>query len=592
MAVFIQYQLRPPLTLSAWGGGTISVGPDRSLDVKAALTAGSGTIAADSTDSRLIYALDIYPPLQRTGTTGVGTPVPLTGLLAATLTSPANSEVIAFNATTGRWENAPGGTGGGGGGLTAPVQETSLSTALQAKIDNAVQPPIAITTLDTATQALINGATQAPVNESDLDGPLATKINSRIPSGRVVTLGNLGATQTVTLTVADDQGQVDVFCTLNADGVLVIDGVQTVTRCTIRVVVTQDATGNHTFAIKNNFSGTQVQINLDLVPAAATFCYCYTDDGSTLNVVGPDTSTAGGGTGGGISNPTFTGAVAVGNVLTATAPPELLPSSIAWQWQSSTDGIAWTDLVGNGATTNAYTVQSADTSKQLTVRVSGTPYARAQSVLVPSPNISFVETAQQTTATSTSLHVVKPTTAAAGDVLLAVITGTIGTTATIPTPPTGWTQISRTANSGGPIIQWVFWYRLTSGDSATTGWNFTSDTSETYRSRCTAFRNVISTGTPYELATAANGTFNTTVTAPSKTPTGTGRMYVVMVSFGASQGITWPASTFTDPSGNDYGKFGYMFLGASTAATGAINGTVVSGSQNKTVASLLLLPGP
>src|SRR3954454_25084599 len=99
MATFIQYQLVPPLTTASYGGGNIWVSEGRTYDVKAALTAGSGTILADTTDSSLLQALDRYPPLQRVGTTTIG-PAPTvkyTLPLMATLTDPQAGDALQLN---------------------------------------------------------------------------------------------------------------------------------------------------------------------------------------------------------------------------------------------------------------------------------------------------------------------------------------------------------------------------------------------------------------------------------------------------------------------------------------------------------------
>lgn len=62
----ISYQLKPAYSAN-YSGGVIRLDDARSYDVKAALTAGAGTILADDTDTPLIAALDNYLPLQRTG---------------------------------------------------------------------------------------------------------------------------------------------------------------------------------------------------------------------------------------------------------------------------------------------------------------------------------------------------------------------------------------------------------------------------------------------------------------------------------------------------------------------------------------------
>ena len=69
----IQYQLKPAY-IGSFTGGVIYVDNARSLDIQAALTAGSGTISADENDAALIAALDGYLALRRVGTTADAAP--------------------------------------------------------------------------------------------------------------------------------------------------------------------------------------------------------------------------------------------------------------------------------------------------------------------------------------------------------------------------------------------------------------------------------------------------------------------------------------------------------------------------------------
>lgn len=467
---------------------------------------------------------------------------------------------------------------------------------------------------DSATRAFIPTAITAnggPIQEADLASDVVTKLNTRVPAGRVglgsiAAPADLGTDLTMSLLATDDQGQVNAYVRLTGDGTLTISGVQLVSWCTIRVFVVQDATGNHSFAIKNLVNGKVDQITVDLTPGVATFTYCYTDDSANMVVVGPDSSVSsggGGGGGGGISNPTFTGTMGAGNVLTATAPPELLASTVAWQWQTSPNGITWTDLVGNGATTNAYTQQSADTGKLITPRVSGTPFARATPVLIPSTSISYVGTAQQGTATATSLHVIRPTGATDGDVLFATISVPAGGAVTITIPATtggtDWTPMGAGQVQGGaagPTGRWqdtggstwfTYWKRLAGGD-ATTTWNFTASASATYRSRAVAFRNAISTGTPFEGFAAAFSGSGTTFNAQSLTPTATNEMYVCGYAYNASFTTTFGTGLpLTQAAAADYQNFAYASIATSGTATG-VTAATVSGAARKLITAWLI----
>lgn len=468
---------------------------------------------------------------------------------------------------------------------------------------------------DTASAAFV--PTTLPdrglITEGDLDSALAAKVNTRVPSGRVglgtaAAPADIGTGLTVNLLATDDQGQVNLYVKLTANATLSIAGVQLVTWCTIRIFVLQDATGNHTFAVKNLVNNKVDVVTVDLTANASTFTYCYTDDSSSLIVVGPDTSTVvggGGGTGGGISQPTFTGALGAGNVLTATAPPELLPSTVAWQWQTTTDGTTFTDLVGNGATTNQYTQQAADAGKSITPRVSGTPFARATPQLIPSSNIQFVATAAQTTGTATALHAPAPAGIVAGYLLFVAITipsgadttsvaipGTTGGTDWAPVGPGagGTVAAGRYYDTASNMVQFIYWKRLGVGD-ATTTWNFTANASVSYRSRVVAYRNANPTANPpYEGFAQSFGTASTSVTVGAPTATNPNEMELSILGFGGAFNVTWPSTdpTFTAAEGSDYQKFGYRFLSASGAAA-AITGTL-SGSTRKNIVRLLIIP--
>jgi hypothetical protein len=451
-----------------------------------------------------------------------------------------------------------------------------------------------------------------PVVEADLDAALSAKVNTRVPSGRrVPTTGTLvlGAAQTVTLTEADDQGQIDIWVDLTqAGGILTIAGVQLVTRCTFRIFPRQDAAGNRDLTIKNGTSGDAELIGtaqgLDPTGGVTSFIYALIDDGTNIVIVNPGVvASSGGGSGTGIANPSFTGTMGAPNVLTAVDPPSAVVDS--YQWQLSSDGGAtWTNIAG--ATTNTYTQQSSDAGKKIRVQIIARPQVASASADIPSTDLFEVGTASQGTGTSTTLKVNKPTGAVEGDLLYAVIDVTVANAdlAATGTPiPTGWFPVAsdpvanphgRYTNSGG-LTAFVFWHRIAAGEVATS-WNFTGAASYTYRSRTVAVRNALpgdNTVIPHTQVTSANGVFGTAVTLPAKTPSSsTGRMYMSAVAFTGSFNITWPTTepTVNDVSGSDYGKMQYKLIPAGPpTAFGPVNG-VVSAGANKTVISWLVLP--
>jgi hypothetical protein len=69
---FVTYQLKPPLTLSTFGGGVVNVHGRRTFNVGSALVSGGGTIAVSSDDVDLLSTLDDYAPLHRVGSTSTG----------------------------------------------------------------------------------------------------------------------------------------------------------------------------------------------------------------------------------------------------------------------------------------------------------------------------------------------------------------------------------------------------------------------------------------------------------------------------------------------------------------------------------------
>jgi hypothetical protein len=442
-----------------------------------------------------------------------------------------------------------------------------------------------------------------PTGPTGATGPQgAPGSTGTVSPGRVVGLGDVSSAATVTLTSGDDQSTVDVYLRLTGDVVLTIAGIQTVQRCLIQLWVTQDTAGNHTLQITNAASGLSQTPAVDPAGSAATFLYCYTSDGSTINVADSTVVSGGGGGGGaGIANPTITGTPNVGSTLTANPPANL--TGVTYQWTLDT-GTGPVDIAGETAQT--YVVRSGDGNHNISVRVAGTPTATATPVLIPSRNVAYVATASQTTGTATGLKVIRPAGATDGDVLFCAIVAPTGGAATVTLPGTtggtDWQPMG--AGLGGTVVpgryqdtavggslMFLYWKRLAAGDAATQ-WTFTASASVSYRSRTVAFRNALTTDPPFENFTASIVAASTSVTIPVKTASAANEMEVNVVGFGGSTGITWPATdpTFVDVSGTDYQKFGYRFLTAA-GASAAITGTL-SGSVRKIQASWLVLPAP
>ncbi len=87
---------------------------------------------------------------------------------------------------------------------------------------------------------------------------------------------------------------------------------------------------------------------------------------ATTSTVSPPSNTA---------LPTISGTPVVGSTLTATTGTWTSTTTITgytYQWQNSLDGTTWANTTGTGATTNSYTVASADAGRYLHVVVTAT----------------------------------------------------------------------------------------------------------------------------------------------------------------------------------------------------------------------------
>jgi len=113
----------------------------------------------------------------------------------------------------------------------------------------------------------------------------------------------------------------------------------------------------------------------------------------------------------------------------------------------------------------------------------------------------------------TSVGIVKPTSTAANDVMIAHISVRGGTGATI-TPPAGWTLIRR--NDSGTTLATATYYRVaTSATAETYTWTVTNGR---YAGSITTFRGV-NTSNPINVHNGQANASNTTVTAPGVTTT-------------------------------------------------------------------------
>lgn len=421
------------------------------------------------------------------------------------------------------------------------------------------------------------------IPKTDLAQDVQSKLDQQLQvAGRTIAFGNMGSTPSVTITETDDRAQVDIYGTLSANAVLTINNLSKVSRCTMRVVVTQDATGNRTLAIKNG-TGATTTVAVDTAGGAETFIYCWTENGSNLHVVGPTTQAV---VDSGIGDATISGTAGVGNVLTATPPANTSADSYQWYWKDTGANIS-------GATASTYTQQATDVNHQIDCKVAVRPVVTAAStVLVPDPNISFINTALVNTSTSANPNVSKPAGVVAGDIMLATIVTVGGTTFDVNTVPAGWTLIQRTTNSTANTVMLTYWKREGEVNSDAGPFAFQGTASVVYRSRSTAWRRCLATGTPYELFAASGpATFSTAVTLPTKTPTGNGRVYVGIVGHPQASSIDWGASGLTDVAAvSDYAKYAYKVL-SGTSATGTFSGTN-GASTAKSYHSLLLIPAP
>lgn len=168
-----------------------------------------------------------------------------------------------------------------------------------------------------------------------------------------------------------------------------------------------------------------------------------------------------------------------------------------------------------GAVTFAKTLSAASEGGSIVVE-------QTEAALPAATTPTFRNAGAEVIVAGTALNVPVPAGVAADDIILVVMSLD---TATVPTPPAGFTQASNSGANAAGIYQRVFWKRATGADSGT--YNFTATGAANPTAVALRFAGCISSGTPLEATTSASNTSASTSTpAVSATTTGPDRLWV------------------------------------------------------------------
>ncbi len=201
--------------------------------------------------------------------------------------------------------------------------------------------------------------------------------------------------------------------------------------------------------------------------------------------------------------------------------------------------------------------------------------------VTPSNALTYVGAGAGSAWTGTTAQTIAyPTGWQAGDLLLAQV---MVESQTNPSPnPPGWTQLNY--DDFSTVYTWIYYRLAVSGD---TGMSVTIGSSACKIAQIYDFRNVATSGfTEGGGTTTASGSSSTTISAPSVTTTGVGRLAVAFVwdvadnalsSFTGESGGTWAsASTYATTSGSGAA---IQLQTATMASAGTISGGSYSISQ-------------
>lgn len=152
----------------------------------------------------------------------------------------------------------------------------------------------------------------------------------------------------------------------------------------------------------------------------------------------------------------------------------------------------------------------------------------------PTPTWRAAGTAANNSTGATTITLNRPTSAVAGDMLLA----TIATSGATITPPTGWTVVGSTSNTG--VRTTMFWRVATGSDP--TSWAFTLSASQKAAGQIIAYTGVHTTY-PIDVLATATTPSGTAHPAPQVTTTEANRLILTVASVATNTSFTPAAST-------------------------------------------------
>lgn len=184
---------------------------------------------------------------------------------------------------------------------------------------------------------------------------------------------------------------------------------------------------------------------------------------------------------------------------------------------------------------------------------------------------SYVD-ANAATAGATSVAVTKPAGTADGDLLVAIVTNSSGSTGV--GAPAGWTPIG-TFQSANPANQ-PFW-RIASGEGAS--WTFTGTDGSRTTAAVGVFRHTAGSGA-FDASGVTQTASGTTVSAPSVTPATAGDLGLFLVAVAGTNTLSAAPTNYTAPaagavSGSRSAALAYR-LDLPSGATGTLSGTITS----------------
>jgi hypothetical protein len=228
------------------------------------------------------------------------------------------------------------------------------------------------------------------------------------------------------------------------------------------------------------------------------------------------------------------------------------------------DSFAPTDTITFPATNGSYNDPAWDASPCAAGEICGTASDPGSTGASP-PSFGTQSSVANSSSGATTLVITAPSSVATGDVLIAGVTVSAGSGASI-TAPSGWTLISR-LNSSNNVSVASYYHVVTNGGSEPSSYTWTFDSSLTASGGILRYVGVDTTD-PIDASTAGAGN-SSSPTAPSVTTTSANELVVAL--FGSDS-----TGTFTPPSGMTERYDVHNTIGPAAPATEAADVTQAS----------------